>query len=265
MMRILMVGDIVGAPGRTIFARTVARLRRERKVDLVVANAENAAGGKGLTRALAEELMEAGADILTLGDHAWDQREFLREIGLLDRVVRPANYPPGAPGRGWVTVECKGTKVTVLALLGRVFMAPFVECPFRAADAILTRETGLGRVILVDMHAEATSEKTAMGRHLDGRVTAVCGTHTHVQTADETVLPGGTGYLTDLGMTGPKDSIIGRTTESILRSFLTGLPVRFEVADGNPRLEGALLEVEGETGRCRSIRRIREGDPAHGT
>jgi len=264
MIRILMVGDIVGAPGRTIFARTVARLKRERKADLVVANAENAAGGKGLTRALAEELTAAGADILTLGDHAWDQREFLREIAQLDNVVRPANYPPGAPGRGWVTRECKGIKVTVMALLGRVFMTPFVECPFRTADAILTREPGLGRVVLVDMHAEATSEKTAMGRHLDGRVTAVCGTHTHVQTADETVLPGGTAYLTDLGMTGPKDSIIGRTTDTILRSFLTGLPVRFEVADGHPQLEGALLEVDEATGRCRAIRRIREGEARDG-
>lgn len=257
MMRILMVGDIVGNPGRGVFACTVTRLRRDKSVDFVVANAENAAGGKGITRPMAEELFSAGADVLTLGDHAWDQREFVHDIKSLPAVVRPANFVPGAPGRGWVTIEKNGVRVTVIALLGRVFMNP-LDCPFRAVDAILTKEPNLGRVILVDMHAEATSEKIAMSRHLDGRVTAVCGTHTHVQTADERIMPGGTAAITDLGMTGPKDSIIGRSVPAVLSTFLTGMPTRFEVATEGVELDGVLLEVDEATGRCRSIKRIRE-------
>jgi len=256
-MRILMVGDIVGGPGRTVFARTALRLRQAKAVDFIVANAENAAGGKGLTRALAEELFAAGADVLTLGDHAWDQRGFVSEIAGLPAVVRPANFTPSAPGRGFVTVEKKGVRVTVIALVGRVFMNP-TDCPFRAVDAILTKEPALGKVILVDMHAEATSEKIAMSRFLDGRVTAVCGTHTHVQTADERLMPGGTGAITDLGMTGPKDSVIGRSAEAVLRTFQTGLPSKFEVADGDVELDGVLLDVDPATGRCRAIKRVRE-------
>ncbi len=256
-MRILMVGDIVGGPGRTVFARTIPRLRKERGVDFVVANAENAAGGKGVTRAMAEELFSAGADVLTLGDHAWDQREFVADIKSLPNVVRPANFTPHAPGRGFVTVEMNGVRITVMALVGRVFMNP-MDCPFRTADAILTKEPNLGKVILVDMHAEATSEKIAMSRFLDGRVTAVCGTHTHVQTADERVMPGGTAAITDLGMTGPKDSVIGRSAEAVLRTFQTGMPSKFEVGTNDVELDGALLEVDPVTGRCKSIKRVRE-------
>jgi len=222
-----------------------------------VANAENAAGGKGLTRAMAEELFAAGADVLTLGDHAWDQREFVADINSLPNVVRPANFTPHAPGRGFVTVEKDGVRITVMVLVGRVFMNP-MDCPFRTADAILTKEPNLGKVILVDMHAEATSEKIAMSRFLDGRVTAVCGTHTHVQTADERVMPGGTGAITDLGMTGPKDSVIGRSAESVLKTFRTGMPSKFEVGTKEVELDGALLEVDPATGRCKSIKRVRE-------
>lgn len=256
-MRILMVGDIVGGPGRTVFARTVNRLRSEKGVDFVVANAENAAGGKGITRAMAEELLAAGADVITLGDHAWDQRDFVGEIKSLPTVLRPANFAPGAPGKGFCTVERNGVRITVLVLVGRVFMNPY-DCPFRTADAILAKEPNLGKIILVDMHAEATSEKIAMSRHLDGRVTAVCGTHTHVQTADERIMPGGTAAITDLGMTGPKDSVIGRSAAAVLSTFTSGMPTKFEVATGDVELDGALLEVDESTGRCRSIKRVRE-------
>jgi metallophosphoesterase (TIGR00282 family) len=256
-MRILMVGDIVGNPGRSAFARTVTRMRADKAVDVVVANAENAAGGKGITRPMAEELFAAGADVITLGDHAWDQREFVNDIKSFPAVVRPANFAPGAPGRGFHTFEKNGVRVTVLVLVGRVFMNPY-DCPFRTADAILTREPNLGRIILVDMHGEATSEKIAMSRHLDGRVTAVCGTHTHVQTADERIMPGGTAAITDLGMTGPKDSVIGRAADAVMRTFLTGMPSKFEVGTGDVELDGAMLEVDELTGRCRSIKRVRE-------
>ena len=256
-MKIFVAGDIVGGVGRTAFARVTAELKSRQGVEVVIANAENAAGGRGITRPLAEELFQAGADVLTLGDHAWDQREFVHDIKAFPAVVRPANFAPGAPGRGWITVEKNGVRVTVIALLGRVFLNP-MDCPFRAVDAILTKEPNLGRVILVDMHAEATSEKIAMSRHLDGRVTAVCGTHTHVQTADERIMPGGTAAITDLGMTGPKDSVIGRSSPAVLSTFLTGMPAKFEVATEGVELDGVLLEVDEATGRCRSIKRIRE-------
>lgn len=256
-MKILMVGDIVGAPGRMAFARLVTRMRQEGRVDFVVANAENAAGGRGLTAALGEELLNAGADVLTLGDHAWDQKDVAAYLERESRVVRPANFAPGCPGRGWTTVSGpQAEKITVVNLVGRVFMNPY-DCPFRAVEAILSRDS-LGRIILVDMHAEATSEKVALGRYLDGRVTCVVGTHTHVQTSDETVLPKGTGYITDLGMTGPKDSVLGRDLKSVTEMLLTGMPAKFEVARGNPTLEGVIIEVDSLTGRCAAIRRVRE-------
>jgi len=252
-----MVGDIVGGPGRTIFARYVGGLKRRGEVDFVVANAENSAGGKGLSRTLADELFSAGADVLTLGDHAWDQKDIVSYIGTERRLIRPANFAPACPGRGFVTVETPMGRVTVMNLVGRVFMPPF-DCPFRTADAILNKEPALGKVILVDMHAEATSEKLAIGRYLDGRVSAVVGTHTHVQTSDETVLPKKTAYLTDLGMTGPKDSVLGRDLPSVLSKFLTGMPCKFEIADKDVTLEGAMIDIDEQTGRARRISRIRE-------
>jgi len=260
-MKILMVGDIVGSPGRTAFARTVTRLVHDGDVHAVVANAENSAGGKGITRALAEGLLSAGADVITLGDHAWDQREFAPEAHLVPRVIRPANFAPGCAGRGWTTVEVRGgSRMTVISLVGRVFMHP-ADCPFRTVDAILGREPNLGRIVLVDMHAEATSEKVAMARYLDGRVTAVVGTHTHVQTSDERVLRGGTACITDLGMTGPKDSVIGRDYKSVIQTFLTGMPSRFVVATDDVEIEGVIVDVDEATGRARSIRRLREQVP----
>lgn len=256
-MKILMAGDIVGSPGRRAFARVAAGLKQDEKADFIVANAENSAGGKGLTRALAEELFAAGADVLTLGDHAWDQKDLPAFMELERRILRPHNFPPGCPGRGFVSIATNFGAVTVVSLMGRTFMRP-CDCPFRSMDSFLSREHDVGRIILVDFHAEATSEKIAMGRYLDGRVSIVAGTHTHVQTSDETVLPNGTAYITDLGMTGPKDSIIGRDTASVTAMLLTGMPAKFKIAQGDVALEGILADVDPTTGRCRSIRRMRE-------
>lgn len=256
-MKVLLVGDIVGSPGRRAFGWVVSRMRQAGAVDFVMANAENAAGGKGLTCGVADELLAAGADVLTLGDHTWDQKEIYAFVEREPRVVRPANFAPGCPGRGWTTVDSPRGPVTVLNLVGRVFMHPY-DCPFRAADAILSGERNLSRTVLVDMHAEATSEKIVMGRYLDGRVSCVVGTHTHVQTSDETVLPGGTAYLTDLGMTGPKDSAIGRELDAVLASFLTGMPSRFKVASEGVVLEGALVTIDETTGKAKKIKRVRE-------
>jgi len=256
-MKILIAGDIVGSPGRTVFAQTAIRLRQQGKIDFVIANAENAAGGRGLTPKLADELFAAGADILTLGDHAWDQRELIPYMDQNERVIRPGNFPPGCPGRGWVRVEHDGLNITVINLVGRVFMNP-ADCPFRAADQILKQLPPGPQVRIVDIHAEATSEKIAMGRYLDGRVTAVVGTHTHVPTADEGLLPKGTAYITDLGMTGPQDSVIGRELEPVLKKFITGMPHRFDIAKNKVILEGVILQVDNQTGRAKNIKRVRE-------
>lgn len=259
MIKILMAGDIVGAPGRTHFARVIARLRAANDVDFVVANAENAAGGSGITLELAQELLDAGADVLTLGDHAWRQKQIVHEIDREPRLLRPANFPSGSPGKGHIAVEMDWGSISVINLIGRVFMDP-MDCPFRAVDEQLERREELGRIVLVDMHAEATSEKLAMGRHLDGRATAVVGTHTHVQTADENILPGGTGYITDLGMTGSKDSILGREWQPVLERFVTGIPARFNVAAEDLYLEGLMIHLDERTGSVKKLRRIRVGE-----
>lgn len=256
-MRIFIVGDIVGSPGRRAFAQCAARWRREGETDFIVANAENAAGGRGLTGEIAQELFDNGADVLTLGDHVWDQKDLIKEIDREPRILRPANLPPGSPGRGWVTRDTPKGPVTVINLLGRVFLPPIADCPFRAIDGIL-RELPKSGVCLVDLHAEATSEKIAMGWHLDGRVSALVGSHTHVPTADETILPRGTAYITDLGMTGPKRSVLGREVEPVLKRFITAMPQKFDVATNDVVLEGVVVDVNETTGRARSIRRLRE-------
>ncbi len=255
-----MAGDVMGAPGRTVFARVAGEMKRSGKVDFVVVNGENAAAGKGITARIAADILAAGADVITLGDHTWDQRDMEQLLDQESRVLRPANFPPACPGRGLVTVDSPMGRVTVINLIGRVFVRNHDDCPFRTVDAMLKRESDLARVILVDMHAEATSEKNAMGRHLDGRVSAVAGTHTHVQTADEQVLPGGTAYITDLGMCGPTNSIIGCDTKTILKVFISGMKHKFEVSDdaGSAVLTGALIDVDETTGRARSIKRVRE-------
>ncbi|HOM17422.1 MAG TPA: TIGR00282 family metallophosphoesterase [Thermoguttaceae bacterium] len=255
-MRLLLIGDIVGKPGRQIVVRALSWLRREEQIDLVVANGENAAGGSGITPAIFQELRQAGVDVVTLGDHAYRRREILALLEQESRIVRPANYPLDAPGRSWTVVEAAdGTKAAVLTLLGRIFMPP-VDCPFRAADRVLAELPTEVRVILVDLHAEATSDKQLLARYLDGRVSAVLGTHTHVPTADETILPGGTAFQCDVGMTGPHESIIGRRIDRVLETMLTHRPTHFEVASNDVRLHGTLVDVEPDTGRATVIRRL---------
>lgn len=254
-MRILILGDIVGSPGRRVVARLLPTLRERERLDFVVANAENAAGGRGITLPLAEELFAAGVDALTLGDHAWDQKELATQIEREPRLLRPLNLPPGCPGRGVATYSTPAGPVTVISLLGRTFMGALADCPFRAADAALRGPTRGGAVI-VEIHAEATSEKIALGWFLDGRVSAVVGSHTHVQTADECIRPRGAAYLTDLGMCGPRDSVLGREKAPVIQRFLTGMPVRFDVADRDVWLEGALVEVDAASGRATAIRRV---------
>ena len=255
-MKIFLVGDVIGDPGRKALARHLPEVRERHGVDYLVVNVENLAGGFGVTAPTCKEIVDLGADVLTSGNHIWDKRDVFDLIPAEPRLLRPHNYPPGCPGTGLHVGATKdGVRVAVLNLQGRVFMPP-IDCPFRAADAALAELGGRADIVVVDLHAEATSEKVAMGWHLDGRVAAVVGTHTHIQTADERVLPGGTAYLTDLGMTGPYDSVIGVDTQAVLGRFVNALPARFETAKGNPRLCGAVVDVDPGTGRARSIVRV---------
>ena len=265
-MQILFIGDIFGSAGRKIVHDHMPHLVATHKVDLVIANAENAAGGFGLTPAIAEDLLDLGCDVLTTGNHIWDKREIMDYFNSANgnsnsrarRVLRPANYAQGVPGTGiFEGVTKGGHNFAVINLQGRVFMQTHDD-PFRKADELLRQITS--KVIIVDIHAEATSEKIALGWYLDGRVTAVIGTHTHVPTADNRVLPNGTAYLTDVGMTGPYDSVIGVQKEQILQRFLTGLPGRFEAAKGDPRFCAVLIECDAVTGRANSIQRLMLGE-----
>ena len=258
-MKVLMIGDVVGSPGRNIFKREVPRLRRELGLAAVIVNAENAAAGSGITAAHAKEFLEAGADAVTLGDHTWGQKEFPGQIGSVDRLVRPANYPSDCPGKGWTLVTLPTCQIAVVNVQGRVFMNP-VDCPFKTMDRILN-EIPKNVPVFVDFHAEATSEKITLGYYLDGRVTAVCGTHTHVQTSDALVLPKGTAYLTDLGMTGPYVSSIGRDLKPVTRRFITGMPSRFDVADGPCVLEGAVIDFDPATKVASAIETVRIREP----
>ncbi len=254
-MKILFIGDVTGKPGRRILADRLPALRREHKLDVIIANGENSAGGMGLTAGTAEELFAAGVDVLTNGNHVWHNREAYDLLDAEPRVLRPANYPPGVPGRGAAVVTAaSGARIGVLNLQGRVFMQE-LDDPFRVgreqAAALRTQVPA----VVVDFHAEATSEKVAMGWYLDGHVSAVIGTHTHVQTADERVLPGGTAFITDVGMTGPYDGVIGMARETIIERFLTQLPVRFEVASGPVQLNAVVVTVDDD-GRARGIERL---------
>lgn len=255
-MKVLCVGDVVGEPGRRVFKSEVPRLRAGGEVQVVVVNAENAAGGRGCTAAIADELYAAGADAITLGDHTWDQKETAAWISADKRVARPANYPAPCPGRGWALVQTPVGRLAVASALGRVFMNP-ADDPFAALDALLSGPIPRDVPVVVDIHAEATSEKIALGRHLDGRVAAVFGTHTHVQTADAAILPGGTGYVTDVGMTGPVESVIGREISAVERKFMTGMPQKFEIAKGPAALCGAIFDIDPATRRCRSVSTVR--------
>src|ERR1700688_625410 len=259
-MKILFIGDIVGSPGREIVADRLADIVQSRQIDLVIANGENSAAGFGITPRIAEQLFAAGIEVLTGGNHVWDRKEILEYIPQHPRLVRPGNFPEGNPGSGlYVGTARNGVPYAVLDLQGRVFMAS-IDCPFRAADRELARIPADVRVIFVDIHAETTSEKIAMGWYLDGRVSAVIGTHTHVATADEHVLPSGTAFQTDVGMTGPHDSIIGVEKELVLHRFLTGMPGKFEAAKGNPKMCAALVGCDPESGRATRIQRIMLGE-----
>src|SRR5919197_1163060 len=259
MVRLLFIGDIVGKPGRELVRRGLGGLVEHHQIDFVIANAENAAAGFGITREIGDQLLDWGFDVLTSGNHIWDKKEALDYIGAEPRLIRPANYPSGVPGNGSYLARSRdGVSVGVINVMGRVFMLN-IDDPFavvlKEIDALKAR----ARILFVDFHAEATSEKLAMGWHLDGKVTAVVGTHTHVQTADERILPQGTAYLTDAGMTGPHDSIIGVEVEAALARFLTALPAKFDTATANPRLNAVIVEADDKTGLASDIERIQSG------
>jgi len=257
-MNILFIGDIVGSPGREAIKKLVPELKKEYKLDFIIANGENAAGGSGITSPVAQELFNYGIDVLTSGDHIWKKREIFEIINQEERILRPVNFPAGAPGHGWGLFKTKDNfKVGIVNVQGRVFMEA-LECPFRSsrqAQEALSKDTP---IIIVDIHAEATSEKVALGWYLDGKVSAVLGTHTHIQTADERILPGGSAYISDVGMTGPLDSVIGRRIEDVLERFITSVPTRFEVAQDNIQLQGVVLDIDEQTGKARSITRIQK-------
>ncbi|MFQ5952625.1 MAG: TIGR00282 family metallophosphoesterase [Candidatus Omnitrophota bacterium] len=255
-MKILFLGDIVGQPGREITKQLLPDLKKEKKIDFVIANAENAAGGSGVTPRIADQLLESGIDVLTSGDHVWKRKEIYDYLKVSSKLIRPANYPEGSVGRGSTVVDAEGgRKVGVINLIGRVFMEA-VDCPFVKAKEEVDKVRQETPIIVVDMHAEATSEKVAMGWYLDGLVSAILGTHTHIQTADEKILPNGTAYITDSGMTGPYDSVIGRKKEQIILRFLTQMPTRFEMAEGGVEMHGVIVEVDDSTGKAGSIERI---------
>ncbi|MGD8353017.1 MAG: TIGR00282 family metallophosphoesterase [Pseudomonadota bacterium] len=256
-IKVLFIGDVVGKPGRIAVRDLLDRLVDKHSIDLVAANAENAAGGFGITAETAEELFAAGVQILTTGNHVWDKKEALDLLDSSSLVLRPANYPPDAPGYGFATVKTPGgIPVTVVNLAGRVFMDN-LDCPFRKADEILTDLDKDKRCVVVDLHAEATSEKRALGLYLDGRVSAVLGTHTHIQTADERIMPGGTAYISDIGMTGNEEgSVIGIDFKAARYRFLTQMPTRFDLAKGSPALCGALIEIDTDSGKAAAIERI---------
>jgi metallophosphoesterase (TIGR00282 family) len=256
-MKLLFIGDIVGRPGRDLVRRHLKALAAAHGADLVIANGENAAGGAGITRDNANEILSSGVDVITSGNHVWDKRETLEFIGAEPRLIRPANYPSGTPGLGsHVARSRSGVLVGVINVMGRVFLHA-IDDPFRVAEREIERVRSDGaQIVFVDIHAETTSEKMALGWYLDGKVAAVVGTHTHVQTADERILPGGTAYLTDVGMTGPHDGVIGMDRDAVIARFMSGLPVRFEPATGDPRLHGVTITVDPITGKATAIERV---------
>jgi len=258
MLKILMVGDIVGRPGRSTVRLLLNKYRKQYGLDFIIANGENAAGGNGITGEIAEELFNNNIDVLTMGNHTWDKKDIIEYIDHEPNLLRPANYPPGTPGNGSIVVKLRNNiKIGVINLAGRVFLTP-LDCPFRAASDLVAKIKRETPVVIIDFHAEATSEKVAFGWFMDGKVSAVIGTHTHVQTADERILPLGTGYISDVGMTGPRDSVLGVKKELIVEKFLSQLPIRFEVADGTLQFNGLLLHVNETTGKTEHIQRLQE-------
>ncbi|HEX5397991.1 MAG TPA: TIGR00282 family metallophosphoesterase [Verrucomicrobiae bacterium] len=263
-MKLLFIGDIVGQPGRNAVKTLLPELRGRHALDFVIANGENSAGGSGITPRTAEEIFAAGVDVITSGDHLWDQKEVMELLANERRFLRPLNYPPGTPGRGSDIFEIRNSEfgirnsTAVLNLQGRTFMQPPLDNPFLLAVEEVKKLRERTKIIFVDFHAEATSEKIAFGRYLDGQVSAVVGTHTHVQTADEQIFPGGTAFLTDAGFTGPHESVLGRDIEPVIKRFLTGMPQRFEVAKERVILHGAVIEIDEATGKARKIQRVAE-------
>ncbi len=256
LLNILAIGDIVGQPGRKILEKKLKNFINEQNIGFCIANAENAAGGSGITVDIANKLFSYGVNAITMGDHVWKRREIYDTLQSEQRILRPANYSPLAHGRGHVAIEKENYFVGVINLLGRTFMKP-IDCPFRAVDIAIEELSKQTNIIVVDMHAEATSEKIAMGWYLDGRVSAVVGTHTHVQTSDEKILPKGTGYITDLGMTGPHESILGRNIDRVLKSIVTQVPTRYDIAENDLHIEGVIITVNKETGKTEKITSIR--------
>jgi len=255
-MKVIIIGDVVGKPGRKVLAATLKRLKEQHEAEFVVANVENAAEGAGVIPKVGDEILATGVDVMTSGNHIFDKKEVIQYIENQPRLLRPANYAPDAPGRGlWLGSTGSGTQVAVINIQGRVFMPP-TDCPFRTADRLIAEIGNRASVIIVDHHAEATSEKLAMGRYLDGRVSVVVGTHTHVQTADEQILAGGTGYITDLGMTGPYESVIGVQSQLVITRFVRGLPIRYQTATENSQLHGVVVEIDERTGKSVSILRL---------
>lgn len=254
-MRILFIGDIDGKPGRHAAAQAIPMLREQYgSFDFIIADGENAAGGFGLTEKVMNELFDCGIDVLTNGNHVWDKKDFVRFLDTEPRLLRPANHPEGTPGRGFAVYEKNGLKLAVMCLQGRVFMPMQLDCPFRTAERLLAANDV--SAVFVDFHGEATSEKYAAARFLDGKVSALAGTHTHVQTADEAVFPGGTAFIADAGMTGGHGGVIGVTTESVMKKFLYGIPSKFEICTENVRFQGVVIEIDNETGRGMDIRRV---------
>ena len=262
MLTVLFLGDVVGEPGRNAVIARLPELKEQHHVDFIVVNGENAAGGRGITGKITIDLLRAGVSVVTTGDHIWDQKDILIFIDTEPRLLRPLNYPTGAPGNGSIVLETARGKVGVINVQCRTFMQPILENPFRAVEEAVAKVREETPNIIVDVHGETTSEKIAMGRFLDGKVSAVLGTHTHVQTADEQILPGGTAFLCDAGMCGPVNSILGRTVEPILNRFVTNMPASFPVAPGEVRLHGALVEIDEKTGRAQKITRVDEPGPA---
>ncbi|MFQ5520592.1 MAG: TIGR00282 family metallophosphoesterase [Candidatus Methylomirabilia bacterium] len=254
-MTVVAVGDVFGEPGRKALAALLPRLKREHEVDCSIVNVENAAAGYGITPQIARSFLDGGVDVMTSGNHIWDRKEIIEYIARENLLLRPANYPPGTPGVGAIAVKAGVHKVGVLNLMGRVFL-PSIDCPFRKADEVLAELRQETPVIIVDMHGEATSEKQAMGWYLDGRVSAVLGTHSHVQTADERILPKGTAFITDLGVTGPVDSVIGVAHEQAIQRFLTGMPHRLEPAKGRAQLSGIVVRIDPDSGKALEIVRL---------
>ena len=261
MLRILFLGDIVGEPGRNAVIARLPQLKERHAIDFTIVNGENAAGGRGITGKITIELLRAGVSVVTSGDHIWDQKDVVAFLDLEPRLLRPVNYPPGAPGHGSIVLETAKGKIGVVNVQARTFMQPILENPFHAVEAAVTKIREETANIIVDVHGETTSEKIALGRFLDGKVSAVIGTHTHVQTADEQIFPGGTAFMCDAGMCGPVNSLLGRAIEPILQRFISNLPASFPVAAGEVRLRGALIDIDQTSGRALRILRLDEAAP----